>query len=222
MDQHSSHRDEDFLAVPPTGEPLPAPPVANPRRTRWATRLRGPAALVAAGMLAGGVVVGAAAHELSQPASATTAATSTSTLDGAATSGTTDAASGTATRRGGMPGTLGAPNGGGRGGLDGEQHLSATLSAVDASSITVTTAAGESTFTVDASTQVTQDGQDVAISDLSVGQDVVLHVHPSAGGWAVERILAATSGETGSGQAVPGAGSPDDQGGAATSSTTTT
>ena len=203
MDEHDPHRDEDFLAVPPAAQgPTPASPVANPRRTRWTSLLRRPAALVTAGVLAGGVVVGVAGHELSQPASATTVATgSTGALGGAAP--------------GGGPG--------GRGGMDGEQHLSGTLSAVDGSDVTVTTASDEQTFTVDGSTQVVQDGQEVAVSALTTGEDVVLHVHPSGDGWAVERVLAGTAAQGGPGGfSTAPRGSSDDQGTADPSTSTTT
>ena len=168
MAQHEPHRDEDFVAVPPaTQGPTPAAPVADPRRTRWTSLARRPAALVTVGVLAGGAVVGVAGHQLSQPASATTVAA------GAA----------------------------------------GTLSADDGSDITVTTAAGEQTFTVDDATRVVQDGQEVALSDLTTGEDVVLHVYPSGNGWALERVMAGTAaqgGPGGLGTAPPGPA--DDQG----------
>lgn len=81
---------------------------------------------------------------------------------------------------------------GGRGGVDGEQHVSGTLTAVSASSVTVRSTSGSTTVPVSASTQVLRDGSTAALSSLKVGEAVLVHVLPSGSGTVAEKVLVGT------------------------------
>lgn len=92
----------------------------------------------------------------------------------------------------------GSGDGGGaqgfRSGLAGEQRLVATVTAVSGTSVTVRTAGGTATYTVDATTEVVVDGQRAALDAVHVGDLALLHVYPASSGRAlrVERILVRT------------------------------
>jgi hypothetical protein len=97
----------------------------------------------------------------------------------------------------------------GRGQRDGEQHLHGTLTAVGSSSVTVRTDAGTTTtYAVTAATQVVRDGTPVALAQLKVGDEVVLHVLPGTSGGrpVLERLLAGTL--PGRGPGAPGGFGP--------------
>jgi hypothetical protein len=87
------------------------------------------------------------------------------------------------------PGGAG-PGGFGGGRLDGEQHISGTLTSVTASSITVTTASGASTYPIEATTALVKDGRRVSsTSQLGIGDTVVVHVYPQNGSQHVEVVI---------------------------------
>ena len=149
--------------APPSGPVVEAPFVAAPaRRRNW----RKP--LVAAALVAAGVVVGVGATLLIDHG------TGSRSGHGVAAAGLPDG-------RGGFPG-----------GVPGEQRVRGTVSAVNASSITVSTASGKSTYTVSSSAQIIRNGSVVTLGQLQVGDPVEVHVVPSAGGRQVERIIAGT------------------------------
>ena len=61
-----------------------------------------------------------------------------------------------------QPGGFGGGFTGGFGGRDGEQHVVGTLEAVSSSTITVQSATGTTTYTVDSRTELVKDGQPVS------------------------------------------------------------
>ena len=180
-------------------------------------RLVGPVGLVVAGLIAGGGVV-AAAHAVG---------------DDGSTAGAQPAwGPAGSDPRGGLGGDpqdgdgAGFDRSGDPGGLSGEEHLTGTLSAVGDSTVTVRSSDGTATYQVTDSTQVVRDGAEAALSDLQVGDPVLVHVYPASSGGdrlVVERIFAGTlpdlpgqpPGDDGDGDGVPGSG-----GSAASSSNT--
>jgi hypothetical protein len=103
------------------------------------------------------------------------------------------------------------PDGGGfdsRGGpVDGETHVPGTVTGVTADSVTVQGDDGTTaTYTVDASTQVLDDGQAMAVTDLASGDEVLVDVIPATDGGNAyaERVLAGTSATDGPGGPPPG------------------
>jgi hypothetical protein len=163
--------DEDFLEVPQDAAPSYAEEISAPARRR-----RVPAAVTTGAWLAVGLVVGAIG---------VAAIHSTRTADGA------DGAPAAATNQ--VPGFGGSGFGGsgfGGGRLAGEQHLFGTLSAVGASSITVTSTSGTATYPIESGTVLVKDGQRVSsLSSLKVGDTVVVHVYPSDGSNHVEIVI---------------------------------
>lgn len=164
---------------------IPEPPATSetvtdhaPRRSR--TRLGGAAALVAAGVLAGGGVAFAVGHH-SDDAGANVA---TSTPFGEQ-----------GQQRGGFGG-FGAP-----GGVDGELRLQGTLTAVGSSSVSLKTSAGTSTYAVTSATQIIRNGAPATLSQLKAGEQVFVHVYPSGSGsgLTVERLFVGTPPQFGGG-----------------------
>jgi hypothetical protein len=108
----------------------------------------------------------------------------------------------------GGTGALGVPGGpgfGGRGGggVDGEQRLTGTLTAVTAGSVTVRSTAGTATYQVNGTTQVTVNGAAGTLAGLKVGSTVMVHVLPSGSQLLAERIIV---GDLGAGGAPAGPG----------------
>ncbi|MGN6252002.1 MAG: hypothetical protein ACTHNS_09350 [Marmoricola sp.] len=80
------------------------------------------------------------------------------------------------------------------GGMDGEQHVTGTLTAVGDGTVTVKTTSGTQTYQVTAATQILQDGATVTLTELKTGSSVLVHVLPSGSGdGTAERVLAGTS-----------------------------
>ena len=84
-----------------------------------------------------------------------------------------------------------------------------------ATTVTVKSASGTATYTVDNAAQIVRNGQTATLSAIQVGDPVLVHVYPSSSGQLlVERLFAGTTttdpGQDTSGQpglAPPGAGS---------------
>ena len=107
-------------------------------------------------------------------------------------------------RSGGLPGGSGPDSrddrdgdgvAGPMGPVDGEQHVTGTISSVGRDSITVKASDGSTaTYSVTSTTQILDDGASVALSDLAKGTDVLVHVIPAdSGAGTAERILAGSS-----------------------------
>ena len=170
----AEHTTEDFLYSSPVEYPAygdPATPEPAPRR-------RIPAAVLTAGWLAVGLVIGVIAMTVLHSSRSTNA----NGVPAAATGNQPPVAGGF----GGPPGL----GGGFGGGFDGEQHLLGTLTAVGSSTITVHTASGTTTYHIDSTTQLVKDGQQVSsLSAMHVGDSVVVHVYPLNGTTHVERVI---------------------------------
>jgi hypothetical protein len=217
----------EHVVAPPTFEPTDSPGVpdvaqasAEPAAARgWRAASRGQRvlALAAAGVLvAGGVAVAVAT---SSGASDTGTATNTA---GQVPGGLAQSRSGG--QAPGGPQGFGGP-GAGRGGIDGEQHVEGTVSATSGSTVTVTVTDGTTaTYTVTSDTQVVRDGAPASLSDVQVGDAVLVHVLPTTSGGhkTAERLFAGTlpAGGFGGGGA-GGPGSPDTRGGSGTGADTT-
>lgn len=196
MDEQKEQPTTNDWVVP--GEPDVTAP-ARPPAARSASRFDGwrsrglPLACLAAGVLAaGGIGYGIGHHHPS------------------ANRATTNITQGI----GGMPGAggFGGPPGGELtapdqaqgmpGGLQGEQHIQGSLTAKTASSITVKSASGSATYKVLSSTQIVRNGSIATLSDVKVGDPVLVHVYPASGSsdLVVERLFAGSSAsETGPG-----------------------
>lgn len=186
--------------------------VASPGPRRPSNTVLRMAALVAAAAVAGGGVTYVLTHGSSSGGTAQVASTGTA---GQLPGGTGTAPQG---GTGTQPGTGQGGPGGGFGGVDGEQRIIGTISAVGSSSITVATSSGTQTYPVSGSTEIAQDGAQASLSDLTKGEVVLVHLIPSSSGSSdlvVERIIAGTGGfapRGGPGQD-DGSGSADGQGG---------
>jgi hypothetical protein len=150
----------------------------------------GRAVAVGAGLVLAGALVGTVGVSLVQAATRNTAATTTQPPAAAAQGGAGTQAVPPGTQGG--TGTQGVPPGAGfrgpqGGGVAGEQRITGTIAAIGTSSVSVKTASGTSTYAVD--------GQTDALSSLTAGETVLLHVFPASSGSAMyaERILAGTS-----------------------------
>jgi hypothetical protein len=147
---------------------------APARGWRSITRTHKIVAVLAAGIIAaGGVAVAAAAGS------------------GASDDATTTNAAGPVP--GGAQGFVGA--GDGRGGVDGEQRVQGTVTGTTGSSVTVKATDGASaTYTVTSDTQVVRDGTQASLSDVQVGDQVLVHVLPTTSGGhpLAERVFAGT------------------------------
>jgi len=188
----------DDWVMPPPGEPAPDTALGK-RARRLSARALFAVALGAA--LVVGVGVGSLVHHGAAPAATTAGAVGTSGPD----------------QQG--PGAQGsnAPGPGGQGpggGFAGEQHIQGTLTAKAASTITVQSASGTATYTVDSTTEILRNGQAATLAAVQVGDPVVVHVYPSGGQVLVERILAGTSASDG-GRFGPRGGPDDGPGGGA-------
>ncbi|HEX4699943.1 MAG TPA: hypothetical protein VH857_11365 [Actinomycetes bacterium] len=194
-----------FEATDPAG--VPEPPTQPTAARGWGAASRGQRvlALAAAGVLvAGGVAVAVA------------------TSSGASGTGTTTSSAGqvpggltTQPQSGGRApdGTqgFGGP-GGGPGGVAGEEHVEGTVSATTGSTVTVQGTDGTTaTYTVTSDTQVVRDGAQARLSDVQVGDAVLVHVLPTTSGGhkTAERVFAGTlpAGGFGGGSGGPGTSS---------------
>jgi hypothetical protein len=150
----------------------------------------GRAVAMGAGLVLAGALVGMVGVSVVQAATRNTAAATTQPPAAAAQGGT---------------GTQGVPPAGGfggsRGGVAGEQRITGTIASVFANAVSVKSASGTSTYVVDGQTDIRRDGQTIALSSLTAGETVLLHVFPAGSGSAMyaERILAGTSFGRGSG-----------------------
>jgi len=107
---------------------------------------------------------------------------------------------------GGLSGAGGNGNGFG-GGVAGEQHILGTVAATGAATITVKTGSGSATYVVNATTEIVRNGQSATLSEIQVGDPVLVHVYPSSSGqMLVERLLAGTSANDGPGGFGPPSG----------------
>jgi hypothetical protein len=158
--------------------------------------------LAMVGLVAAGAAVGAVIVTQMNNSSPTTTANTAPAV--AQVPGTTGQAPGTT---GQAPGNGRGPGGFG-GGLAGEQRLSGTVTSVGSSTVTVKTSNGTATYIVNSSTQIIRNGQAVSLSAIKAGDPVFMHVYPSNGKTAVERLFAgmsATQGQNGPGGPPPGA-----------------
>jgi hypothetical protein len=182
----------------------------RPRRGGKAPRVLGVIGLVAAGAVAGALIV--------------------NTIDGSGGSDTAAVQPGAASQNGAGAGGAGAPGGvpgqglqggpgqglqGGAGqglqggpgqGQGGERRLIGTLTAVSGSKVTVKTSSGSGTYDLVAQTQIVRNGAPAAASDLKAGDRVLLHVFPATGSDGVLERLIAVSGASGSGSGTSGSG----------------
>ena len=164
---------EDFLYSSPVDYPAYADP-AEP-----APKRRIPPAVLTAGWLAVGLVVGVIAMTVLHSSRSTNA----NGVPAAVAGNQPPAAGGF----GGPP--AGGPQGSG-GGFGSEQHLIGTLTAVGSSTITVRTTNGTTTYHIDSTTQLVKDGQQVSsLSAMHAGDNVVVHVYPLNGTMHVERVI---------------------------------
>jgi hypothetical protein len=170
--------DGDFLDSGVTHEP-PAYGVPDDRPApRWAAALR-PAAWLAAGVVAGVVVV-SAWHSSTAPAPNANPAAAQGQLPGGPGFG-------------GGPGGSGGPGGGPGfgGGRAGEQHVQGVVTAVGPSSVTVRLdGGGAATYAVVASSDIGKNGSRVPLSAIKPGDAVVVHVYPLNGKTVVEHLFA--------------------------------
>ncbi|MDQ1748586.1 MAG: hypothetical protein QOD07_2849 [Frankiaceae bacterium] len=174
--------DGDFLDSGVTQEP-PAygVPVDRPA-SRWTAALR-PAAWLAAGVVAGVVVV-SAWHSSTATAPNASPAAAQGQLPGG------PGGPGFGGGPGGGPGGPGGGPGFG-GGRPGEQHVQGVVTAVGAASVTVRLdGGGTTTYAVVASSDIGKNGSRVPLSAIKPGDAVVLHVYPLNGKTVVEHLFA--------------------------------
>lgn len=166
---------EDFLY----SSPVEYPAYGEPAVAEGAPRRRIPPMVMTGAWLAVGLVVGVLAMTVLHSSRGTNATGAPAGLAGNAQQGPL---------AGGPPGFAGP------GGLDGEQHVVGTLTAVGASTITVHSMSGTTTYRIDATTQLVKDGQQVSsLAVMHVGDSVVVHIYPANGSTYVERVIATTS-----------------------------
>jgi hypothetical protein len=201
-----------FSGVRPYGEgTAPGSPAG------WKSALR-PAALLAAGVVAGVVAV-AAWHSSQSTTPLPNPAAAQGQFPGGGQGPNGQLPNGQQLQNGQVPngqgpngqGPNGAPGFGGPGfgGRNGEQHVNGTATAVGALTITVHLASGgTATYTVVASSEIVKNGAPVSLSAVKVGDAVFLHVYPLNGKTVVERLF---DGLPGPG---PGAGPGSGPGGA--------
>jgi hypothetical protein len=108
------------------------------------------------------------------------------------------------------------PQGGGPGGIAGEQHVQGTVTATTGSTVTVKTSGGSTaTYTVNSTSEIVRNGQSATLADVKVGDPVLVHVYPSSSGQLlVERLFAGSSasGPGGGGFGPPPDGAPGGSG----------
>ena len=157
---------DEWVAPPPGSEPEAPAPTAP--RSRW-RRYLVPAAVVVAGIAIGaGGALALTGH------------------GGQGSRNTAEVGSIESDQRGGNG------DGNGAGPVAGERHVQGTISAVGASSVTVRTTSGTTTYTVGSSTQIMRNGAPATLTELKVGDPVEVHVLPASSGGTpqLERILA--------------------------------
>jgi hypothetical protein len=212
---HDAWRTSEPASGPPSAEHVVTPPQTGPtdppgvpeastdpapaRGWRAASRGQRVLALGAAGVLvAGGVAVAVA------------------TTSGASDTGTTANAAGQ------VPGGLTQPPSGGQApdgtqgfgvpgagpsGVAGEEHVEGTVSATTGSTVTVKATDGTTaTYTVTSDTQVVRDGAQASLSEIQVGDAVLVHVLPTTSGGhkTAERLFAGALPAGGFGGGGPG------------------
>jgi len=191
--------DGDFLdsgvtpEPPAYGEPVAGAPAPG-TTPGWKAALR-PAAWLAAGVVAGVVVV-SAWHSSTSAAPNANPAAAQGQLPGG---GQGQFPGGGQGPGGGPGGGFGGPGGGfaggggpggGFGGRPGEQHVRGTVTAVGASSVTVKLANGTTaTYGVIESSDIEKDGARVSLSAIKPGDAVFLHVYPLNGKTVVEHLF---------------------------------
>lgn len=147
-------------------------------------RVLGVVGLVAAGAVAGALIVSA--------------------VNGFSGSNTATVQPGGVAQNGTAPNGV-APNGA----QDGEQRLTGTLTAISGSKVTVRTASGSGTYQLVSQTQIVRNGALVSASDLKAGDRVLMHVFPADGSDGVlERLIAVSGSGTGT-SGTGGAGDDD-------------
>jgi hypothetical protein len=171
----SGSGDGDWIAPPSADASDDAPTASTPLGAH--ARLGKTVALVAAGVLAGGGIAVAVTHDSSNATAATGPARGNH--DGAFPGAP-----------GGAAGAEGGVGPGGIGGIAGEQRLQGTLTAVRSGSVTVKTSAGTHTYQVTSQSQIVKNGTSAALSQLKVGDAVLVHVYPSGSRMLIERIFA--------------------------------
>ena len=181
--------------IPRPDEGPAAPQAARPSRPTSFGASRNLVAAVVASLLVGGGVVFAVDHRngSSAPASAGGLRTPAAAQSGFGS---------------GPP--SGSSNGGvgGGGPVSGEAHVTGTVTATTGSSVTVKSTSGTATYTVNATSEVVRNGQSVSLSDIRVGDPVLVHVFPSASGkLLVERLFAGSFASDGGGFGPPPTGS---------------
>jgi hypothetical protein len=175
--------------APAHGEPVPARPRGGVLTA---------AGLVVAGLVAGAVGTLALGHSASDGTTTLTNAGNQQGFGGRLPQGTAPQGGDPRAGFGGGPG----------GGLDGEQRLQGTLTAIGSSTVSVRTSSGTATYAVTSSSELVRNGQQVALSGLRTGESVLLHVYPLNGRTVVERLFAGTLPQGGPG-GVPPAGAID-------------
>ena len=173
--------DGDWLISPEPSTPPAADEAPRPgRRAALAA-----AGLVAAGALVGGVGVSALRSHTSTPASPS-AFTNVQLPNGQLPNGQLP--------NGQLPddgsqddGFAGGPGGG----IAGEQRVGGTVTAVNASSVTIRTASGTASYAVTAQSQIVRDGALASLSAVRAGDNVFVHLIPGSGSsYVVERLFA--------------------------------
>jgi hypothetical protein len=202
---------DDWLVSPTGGpdEPVTPSAVALPSRR--------PSRFLAPGFLAGGLVAGVlGGFVLGHRSDGTTTFTPAGNQQqGAQTFG---GPGGVMPQQGGTGQQAPQPGSG----LDGEQRIQGTLTAVGSSSVTVSTSAGRATYKVNGTSQIVRNGQVATLAELKVGESVFLHVYSSGGSLVVERLFSGTSPMGGFPGGPPGqqgtqpSGVVDDRGGSET------
>jgi hypothetical protein len=87
-----------------------------------------------------------------------------------------------------------SPPSGFGGGVSGEQHIQGTITAKTSGTVTVESARGAATYTVNATTEIVRNGRAATLADVKVGDPVLVHVYPSSSGqMIVERLFAGSS-----------------------------
>lgn len=217
--------DWDRTSVPPV-----AARAADTAR-RWSGRraVQG-TALVAAGLVAGVLVVGAwpSGGSVSDAANTRTTGSVTGSQQNGGAPGSGQQPGSPGDR---SPGDSGLgdgglaqsdPRSGGRGGgLEGEQRLTGTITAIRGSALTFRASDGATaTYTLDASTLVVKDGAPASLTDVKPGDAAHLHIYPQGATTMVERIFVGTLPDFGvnggPGPGPDGAGDSDGSGAATT------
>jgi len=187
--------DNDWLIA---DEPEPDVVASPPPRRRTA--------LAAVGMVAAGALVGAVGVAALRSHSSSTTANPAGFAAGQVPAGQVPGGQGAPGQ--GLPGQGQGGFAGGRGGVDGEQRLSGTVTAVGGSSVTIRTASGAAAYRVTAQTEIVRNGALASLSSVRAGDSVFVHLIPGSGSsYVVERLFA---------QSGSGSSSGDDSSGSST------